>query len=172
MFNISFTPIPSSSSDIKCFQDALDAPTSDKQHVGRFIQENFDFAYQNLTILHAAYDPEKQTYIGFASLRVDVKIEGLPGLYVELIYLKPEYRNTLNPQTDQKYSFDLLDHVFSIGNILQKNSAVNHIFLVPVTDKVRETYRAYGFEDLPSSGPNVFEDYMVLNLIDEDASIE
>lgn len=171
MFNLSFTPIPSSSSDIKTFQDALDAPQCDKQHVARFIQENFDFAYQNLTILHAAYDKEKQTYIGFASLRVAMEIDDLPGLYVELVYLKPAYRNTINPQTDQKYSFDLLDYVFSIGNILQKNSAVNHIFLVPVTDKVRETYRTYGFEDLPGSGSNEFEDYMVLNLIDEDASI-
>lgn len=171
MSNLFITPIPSDTLSIKSFQESLKAPEGDKEYVARFIQENFEFAYENFTIIHACYDQMKDTYFGFVSLRVAFEIDDLPGLYVELIYLKPEYRKVVNPETEQKFSFDLLDYVFSIGINLQKNAAVNHIFLVPVTEQVREIYNDYGFENIPSSGKNEFEDYMVLNLIEEDASI-
>lgn len=163
MSNISFEVIKSSA--LSDFSSTLNLPSDPYQYVDDFISENFELSHQDFTILHAGYDRGNETYFGFTSLRISNDIDDIPGLFAELLYVKPPYRGKINKTTGQKYSYDMLDYIIQIGIQFQKNAAVNHIFLVPVTQEVRNAYKEYGFENLPDSGKNEFEDYMVFNLL-------
>ena len=39
------------------------------------------------------------------------------------------------------------------------------------SNKMRSIYNEYGFVNIPGSGKNEFEDYMVFNLLDEDPTL-
>jgi len=73
--------------------------------------------------------------------------------------------------TQLKYSYVLLDYIIEEALKIQKIVAVNHVYLVPINDNVRKVYEDYGFENIPGSGNNPYEDYMVFNLLDEDITI-
>ena len=42
---------------------------------------------------------------------------------------------------------------------------------MPISDKMRAIYNEYGFVNIPGSGRNEYEDYMVFNLLDEDPTL-
>ena len=133
-----------------------------------FIQEA-SACYQN--IIHKLYDLEKSKVIGFIALSTTQEVDGIPGVLVEFLYIKSQYRGKNDKISKTKYSHLLLDYIIRVALTIQKQVAINHIYLVPINEKVREIYNAYGFENIPSSGKNEYEDYMVFNLLDEDPTL-
>jgi len=145
--------------------------TQDSLHIQQylhFIQEA-SFCCQN--IIHKIYDVGQEEVIGFTALSTTTEVDNVSGILVEFLYLKPKYRGKSDEILQTKYSHLLLDYIITIAIKIQKQVAINHIYLVPINSKVREIYYQYGFENIPSSGKNEYEDYMVFNLLDEDPTI-
>ncbi|MEO1954757.1 MAG: GNAT family protein [Campylobacterales bacterium] len=136
-----------------------------RQYIG-FIQEA-SFCYQN--IIHKLYN-EKEI-IGFTALSTTKEVDDISGILVEFLYIKPQYRGKTDEILQTKYSYLLLDYIITTALQIQKLVAINHIYLVPINLKVREMYHKYGFEHIPGSGNNKYEDYMVFNLLDKDPTI-
>ena len=103
---------------------------------------------------------------GFVSLKITNDVDNIPGLLIEFLYIKPEYRQKTLGDTP-RYSFSLLDDVIMLAFELQKVVAINHVFLIPVDENKRAMYLEYGFENIPGSGKNPFEDFMVFNLLSD-----
>lgn len=131
------------------------------------VQET-SYCYQS--IIHGAYNLIEEDPFGFISLCTD-DIDGVPGVLVEFLYLKKKYRSNTEEFSQVKYSFLLLDYIIEVAIQIQMQVAINHVYLVPINDKVRDVYKAYGFENIPNSGRNEYEDYMVFNLLEEDPTL-
>jgi hypothetical protein len=116
-------------------------------------------------IIHAGYLGD--TPIGFVSLKITGDVDNIPGLLIEFLYLKPEFRQKTVGDTP-RYSFSILDDVIMLAFELQKTVAINHVFLIPVDENKRSIYLKYGFENIPGSGKNPYEDFMVFNLLAEE----
>ena len=145
--------------------------TSDSLHIQKYVGfiEEATFCYQN--ILHKIYDVKENEVIGFTALSTTKEVDDISGILVEFLYLKAQYRGKTDEISQSKYSYLLLDYIIATGIEIQKKIAINHIYLVPINAKVRDIYHRYGFENIPGSGNNEFEDYMVFNLLDEDPTI-
>lgn len=161
---------PLSVKELKTFFDEFDF-REDSKHIKKYISfiKEATFCYQN--IIHSLYDVIEDEEIGFVVLGTTKAVDDVTGILIEFLYLKPKYRGKTNEITDIKYSYLLLDYVVEKAIKVQKEIAINHIYLVPINDKVRQVYSQYGFEHIPNSGNNGFEDYMVFNLLDEDFTI-
>jgi hypothetical protein len=123
-------------------------------------------------IIYEGYDLVKEDTFGFFALKTTHDdIDNVPGILVELLYLKSEYRSKIEEFSNTKYSFLLLDYVINVAIDIQKLVAINHVYLVPISDKMRSIYNEYGFVNIPGSGKNKYEDYMVFNLLDEDPTL-
>jgi len=160
---------PLSLQSLNTFFDNFDF-SEDSEHIKKYISfiKEATFCYQN--IIHKFYSALEDEIVGFVVLSTK-SVDEITGIFIEFLYLKPKYRNKMNEITDTKYSYFLLDYVIKIAIKIQKEVAINHIYLVPINDKVRIVYQEYGFENIPNSGNNGFEDYMVFNLLEEDATI-
>ena len=156
--------------DLNSFFDSFDF-TQDSGHIQKYITflQEASFCYQN--IIHELYDAAEDEIIGFTALSTTKEVDDVPGVLIEFLYLKPQYRGKTEEMSQIKYSHILLDYVITTALEIQKQVAINHIYLVPIDDKVREVYHQYGFENIPGSGSNEFEDYMVFNLLNEDPTI-
>lgn len=144
---------------------------NDEPHIQKyfgFIQEA-SFCYQN--IIHKIYNKNTDTIIGFVALSTTKEVDDISGILIEFLYLLPQYRGKVEPNSTTKYSYLLLDYIIALGIDIQKQIAINHIYLVPISDEIRALYSVYGFENIPASGNNEFEDYMVFNLLDNDPTI-
>ena len=140
--------------DFTCESDALQA----------FIGLLRETASHHQNIIHAGY--ADQTPFGFVSLKITNDVDNIPGLLIEFLYIKPEYRLKTIGDTP-RYSFSMLDDIIILAFELQKNVAINHVFLIPVDENKRAMYFEYGFENIPGSGKNPFEDFMVFNLLSD-----
>jgi len=145
--------------------------TQDSEHIQKYISfiQEASFCYQN--IIHELYDFSDNEVIGFTALSTTKEVDDISGILVEFLYIKPQYRGETDAVSKTTYSHSLLDYIITIALQIQKQVAINHIYLVPINNKVREIYNKYGFENIPGSGSNEFEDYMVFNLLDEDPTI-
>lgn len=123
------------------------------------------FCYQN--IIHAGFN-EAQPY-GFISLKITNDVDNIAGILIEFLYVKPHYRH--KHVEEPRYSYALLDYAITIALELQKLVAINHVYLIPIDANKRNLYQEYGFENIPNSGKNDFEDYMVFNLLPDDPTI-
>ena len=156
--------------DINSFFKSFDF-TQDSSHIQKYISfiQEASCCYQN--IIHELHDLVEDDVIGFTALSTTKEVDGISGILVEFLYLKPQYRGKADQSLHTKYSNLLLDYIITTALKIQKQVAINHIYLVPIDNKVREIYHKYGFENIPGSGSNEFEDYMVFNLLDEDPTI-
>ena len=145
--------------------------TQDSTHIQQYINfiQEASFCYQN--IIHEIYDELEEEVIGFAALSTTKAVDNISGILIEFIYLKSKYRGEKDEDSNTKYSYLLLDYIITTAIKIQKQVAINHIYLVPIDNKVRSIYNKYGFENIPGSGSNEFEDYMVFNLLAEDPTI-
>ncbi len=145
--------------------------TQDSAHIQKYISfiQEASFCYQN--IIHEIYDTTQKEVIGFTALSTTKEVDDISGILIEFLYLKPKYRGKSEEGSQTQYSYLLLDYIITTAITIQKQVAINHIYLVPINDKIRKTYNNYGFENIPSSGKNAYEDYMVFNLLDEDPTI-
>jgi hypothetical protein len=144
--------------------------SQDSSHIQEYVNlvKELSFCYQS--VIHKVSDGS--SIIGFTALRTTYEdIDGVPGILVEFLYLKKEYRAEIEVSSHIKYSFLVLDYIIEKAIEIQKIVAINHVYLVPINDKVRQVYYEYGFENIPGSGKNEFEDYMVFNLLEEDPTI-
>ena len=156
--------------DLSSFFKSFDF-TQDSTHIQKYINfiQEASFCYQN--IIHELYDLAEDEVIGFTALSTTKEVDDISGILIEFLYLKPKYRGKTDEMSQTKYSHLLLDYIITTAIKIQKQVAINHIYLVPIDNKVREIYHKYGFENIPGSGSNEFEDYMVFNLLDEDPTI-
>ena len=156
--------------DLSSFFKSFDF-TQDSAHIQKYISfiQEASFCYQN--IIHELYDVAEEEVIGFTALSTTKEVDNISGVLVEFLYVKPQYRGKNDEISQTKYSHLLLDYIITTALKIQKQVAINHIYLVPIDAKVREIYHKYGFENIPGSGSNEFEDYMVFNLLDEDPTI-
>ena len=137
--------------DLNSFFKSFDF-TQDSSHIQQylsFIQEA-SFCYQN--IIHEIYDVAKEEVIGFTALSTTKEVDNISGVLVEFLYLKPRYRGKSDEMSQTKYSHLLLDYIITIAIKIQKQVAINHIYLVPINVKIREIYHQYRFENISSSG--------------------
>jgi GNAT superfamily N-acetyltransferase len=143
----------------------------DSAHIQNYISfiQEASFCYQN--IIHELYDLAKEEVIGFTALSITEEVDNISGVLIEFLYVKHQYRGKADEMSQTKYSHLLLEYIITTALKIQKQVAINHIYLVPIDAKVREFYHKYGFENIPSSGSNEFEDYMVFNLLDEDPTM-
>ena len=107
----------------------------------------------------------------FALKTTHDNIDNVLGIIVEFLYLKSKDRSKIEEFSNTKYSFLLLDYVMNVAIDIQKLVTINHVYLVPISDKIRIIYNEYGFVNIPGSGKNEYEDYMVFNLLDEDPTL-
>jgi len=154
---------------LKSFFDDFDF-LEDSKHIKKYISFIKEASFCRQNVIHEFYSALEDEIIGFVVISTK-EVDDIMGIFIEFIYIKPKYRNKINEITDTKYSYYLLDYVIEISIKIQKEVAINHIYLVPISDKVRIVYQEYGFENIPNSGNNGFEDYMVFNLLEEDATI-
>ncbi len=168
MISIGISPV--SFNDLNSFFKNFDF-TKDSVHIQKYISfiQEASFCYQN--IIHELYDLAENEVIGFTALSTTREVDNIVGVLVEFLYLKPQYRGKSDEMSQAKYSHLLLDYIIAIAIKIQKQVAINHIYLIPIDDKVRKIYHKYGFENIPGSGKNEYEDYMVFNLLDEDPTI-
>ena len=162
---------PLAPTELNSFFRHFDFSTESK-HLQEYVSlvKETSLCYQ--TIIHEAYYAPTEAFFGFIALRTtNGEVEGVPGILVEFLYLKQEYRSKTEELTNSKYSHLLLDYIIETALMLQKQVAINHVYLVPINEKVRKLYNDYGFVNLPDSGKNQYEDYMVFNLLDEDPTI-
>ena len=138
-------------------------------HTLKYIQIVQELAFCQQVIIHEAFSLIDDEPLGFVALCVTHdEIDNIAGMLVEFVYVKPKYRSVISEFLDTKFSYMILDYTIEIALKLQKNVAINHVYLVPVNEKVRKVYLDYGFENIPGSGKNEYEDFMVFNLLDED----
>jgi hypothetical protein len=123
--------------------------------------------YSEGSIIHAGF--MEAIAFGFISLKITNDVDNIPGLLIEFLYVKPEYRFKHNQE--RRYSHTLLDYAITVALELQKHVAINHVYLIPIDANKRNLYLEYGFENIPNSGKNDFEDYMVFNLLPNDPTI-
>lgn len=162
---------PLSPDEINTFFNSI-GTSNDTRHIKEYIDLTHESALCYQTIIHKAYDNADAEVFGFCALRTTYDdIDGVPGILVEFLYVRPFYRKRIEKTTQLKYSYVLLDYIIEEALKIQKIVAVNHVYLVPINDKVRKVYEDYGFENIPGSGNNPYEDYMVFNLLDEDPTI-
>lgn len=157
-------PLPQS--DIASFFNSFDFK-NESVHIQELINllSETAFCYQN--IIHAGSD-ETNPY-GFISLKITNDVDNIAGLLIEFLYVKPHYRH--KHIEEPRYSYALLDYAITIALELQKQVAINHVYLIPIDANKRSLYEEYGFENIPNSGKNDFEDYMVFNLLPNDPTI-
>lgn len=153
------TPLPSES--LSDFFTSFDF-SDESEALQAFIALLRETASHRQNIIHACYDGE--TPIGFVSLKMTGDVDNIPGLLIEFLYIKPEYRRKTIGDSPLR-SFSILDDVIMLAFELQKIVAINHVFLIPVDENKRSLYLEYGFENIPGSGKNPFEDFMVFNLL-------
>lgn len=139
--------------------------SSETQALQAFIGLLRETASHGQNIIHAGYIDGIP--FGFVSLKMTGDVDDIPGLLIEFLYVKPEYRQKTIGDTP-RHSFALLDDVIILALELQKIVAINHVFLIPVDENKRAMYLEYRFENLPGSGNNPFEDFMVFNLLAEE----
>jgi len=144
----------------------------DSKHIQEYISFIKEASFYHQNIIHKFYDTKDNKLIGFVVLSTTKAVDNITGILIEFIYLKSEYRGMIDKIHQTKYSYLILDYVIEVAIKIQKEIAINHIYLVPINDKVRTIYQKYGFENIPHSGNNKFEDYMVFNLLEEDFTIE
>lgn len=156
MKNISISPL--SAQELEPLFKRLDF-SKDSEHIKKYISIVREIAACQQVVIYEAYDLSKDD------------IDNVPGIIVEFLYLKVEYRSKIEEFSNIKYSFLLLDHIINIAIDIQKLVAINHVYLVPISDKMRAIYDEYGFVNIPDSGKNEYEDYMVFNLLDEDPTL-
>jgi len=156
--------------NLSSFFSAFDF-TKESLHIQQYISfvQEASFCYQN--VIHKLYDKTNNETIGFTALSTTKDVDDIPGILIEFLYLKPKYRGKTDKLTQTKYSYLLLDYIISIALKIQKQIAINHVYLVPINNKVRKIYNQYGFENIPSSKSFELEDYMVFNLLEEDPTI-
>jgi hypothetical protein len=157
---------PLSVSDITSFFDSFDFK-NESIHIQKLVSLLGETAYCYQNIIHAGFNGE-QSY-GFISLKITNDVDNIAGLLIEFLYVKPHLRhkNTDEPRN----SYTLLDYAITIALELQKLVAINHVYLIPINANKRSLYEEYGFENIPNSGKNDFEDYMVFNLLPDDPTI-
>lgn len=155
---------PLSSETLSDFFHSFDF-TGESDALQAFIGLLRETAFHRQNIIHAGY--VDQIPFGFISLKITNDVDNIPGLLIEFLYIKPEFRQKTLGGTP-RYSFSLLDDVIMLAFELQKVVAINHVFLIPVDENKRSMYLEYGFENIPGSGKNPFEDFMVFNLLSEE----
>lgn len=169
MKNISISPL--SAQELESFFKKLDF-SKDSEHIKKYISIVRETAACQQVVIYEAYDLSKDDVFGFFALKTTHDdIDNVPGIIVEFLYLRVEYRSKIEEFSNIKYSFLLLDHIINIAIDIQKLVAINHVYLVPISDKMRAIYNEYGFVNIPGSGKNEYEDYMVFNLLDEDPTL-
>ena len=143
--------------------------SEDEAHTREYLGMVQESAYCQQIIIHEASSISDEDLFGFVALSITHEdVDNVPGLLVEFIYVKPKYRKKIAEFADTQYSYIILDYIIEVALKLQKQVAINHVYLVPVNEKVRALYLDYGFVNIPSSGKNENEDFMVFNLLDED----
>lgn len=157
---------PLSQNDLTSFFDSFDL-TSESIHIQELVHILAETAacYQN--IIHAGFIGTLP--FGFISLKITNDVDNIAGLLIEFLYVKSEYR--YKHINDPRYSHILLDYAITVALELQKLVAINHVYLIPIDANKRNLYQEYGFENIPNSGKNDFEDYMVFNLLSDDPTI-
>lgn len=169
MKNILINPL--TAKDLKSFFDKFDF-TKDSEHINQYINIIRELAFCQQVIIYEAYDSSKKASFGFFALKTTHDdIDNVPGIVIEFLYLNSKYRSQREEFSNIKYSFLLLDYIINISIDIQKLVAINHVYLVPINNKMRSIYNEYGFVNIPGSGKNEFEDYMVFNLLDEDPAL-
>ncbi len=169
MNTISINPL--SAKNLKSFFDKFDFE-KDSEHIKQYISLVKELAFCQQVIIYEGYDLVKEDAFGFFALKTTHDdIDNVPGIIVEFLYLKSEYRSKIEESSNTKYSFLLLDYVINVAIDIQKLVAINHVYLVPISDRMRTIYTEYGFVNIPGSGKNEYEDYMVFNLLDEDPTL-
>lgn len=157
---------PLSQNSLTSFFDSFDFH-SESEHIQKLVSLLCETAncYQN--IIHAGFNGE--TPYGFISLKITNDVDNIAGLLIEFLYVQPHlrYKNTDEPRN----SYALLDYAITLALELQKQVAINHVYLIPINTNKRSLYEEYGFENIPNSGKNAFEDYMVFNLLPNDPTI-
>ncbi len=143
--------------------------SKDEAHTREYLGIIQESAYCQQIIIHKAFGIVNEESFGFVALGITHdNVDNVPGLLVEFIYLKPKYRNNVAEFSNTKYSYIVLDYVIEVALKLQKQIAMNHVYLVPINEKVRSVYLDYGFINIPSNGKDENEDFMLFNLLDED----
>ena len=141
--------------------------TSDTSNIQQYVSLIQEVGFLRHNIIHELYDLANDEVIGFTALSISNEVDDLPGVLVEFLYLKSKYRGKVDEFSNEKYSSIFLDYIIKLALDIQKKVAINHVYLVPINEKVRKIYENYGFENLPSSGSNEYEDYMVFNLLED-----
>lgn len=155
---------PLSSETLSDFFTSFDF-TGESDALQAFIGLLRETASYRQNIIHAGY--ADQIPFGFVSLKITNDVDNISGLLIEFLYVKPQFRQK-NVGDTTRYSFSLLDDVIMLAFELQKIVAINHVFLIPVDENKRSMYLEYGFENIPGSGKNPYEDFMVFNLFAEE----
>ncbi|DAB37417.1 MAG TPA: hypothetical protein CFH83_11250 [Sulfuricurvum kujiense] len=154
---------PLSSETLSDFFTSFDF-SGESEALQAFIGLLRETASHRQNIIHTGY--VDQIPFGFVSLKITNDVDNIPGLLIEFLYVKPEFRQKLMRDAP-RYSFSMLDDVIMLAFELQKIVAINHVFLIPVDENKRSMYLEYGFENIPGSGKNPFEDFMVFNLLSD-----
>lgn len=169
MKNISIHPLQAE--DLKPFFDKVDF-SKESEHIKQCIVSTREIASCQQVVIYNGYDLAKNNIFGFFALKTtNDAVDNVPGIMLEFLYLKSEYRSKVEKLSNTKYSYLLLDYIIDIAIDIQKLVAINHVYLVPISDKMRTVYSEYGFINIPSSGKNEYEDYMAFNLLDEDPTL-
>jgi hypothetical protein len=167
--NISISPL--NVRELESFFSEFDFE-EDSVHIKQYVSLIKELAFCQQVIIYEGHDLMREESFGFFALKTTHDdIDNVPGIIVEFLYLKSEYRSKIEEFSGIKYSFLLLDYVINVAIDIQKLVAINHVYLVPISDKMRTIYNEYGFVNIPGSGKNEYEDYMVFNLLDEDPTL-
>ncbi|PHR54198.1 MAG: hypothetical protein COA44_13795 [Arcobacter sp.] len=166
-----FLSTPLTLDELPEFYKSLDF-SEDTDSTQEYVAIVFEESFLSQNIVHKIYCNFIQEFIGFTMLRAaDEDVDGVPGIMVEYLYLQKQYRGEEDKTTSKPYSWIILNYIVEKSIEVQNIIAVNHIYLVPVTNDVRKVYEKFGFENLPETGSSQNEDYMVFNLLEEDISI-
>jgi GNAT superfamily N-acetyltransferase len=151
---------PLSQNSLTSFFDSFDFH-NESEHIQKLVSLLRETAYCYQNIIHVGFNEENP--YGFISLKITNDVDNIAGLLIEFLYVKPHLRhkNTDEPRN----SYALLDYAITLALELQKQVAINHVYLIPINANKRSLYEEYGFENIPNSGKNTFEDYMVFNLL-------
>lgn len=102
MKNISISPL--SAQELEPLFKRLDF-SKDSEHIKKYISIVREIAACQQVVIYEAYDLSKDD------------IDNVPGIIVEFLYLKVEYRSKIEEFSNIKYSFLLLDHIIRYSKV-------------------------------------------------------
>jgi len=144
-------------------------PTFDFPHVEDVFRRTLELAFDTedakaTRVIHACYDLKEEQYCGFLNLGTTTDIDDLVSIAIEFIFVEPTYRKRIFEELYgiKLSEYLLVDYVIDeIGTNVKESIGINTVALVPIADKVRNIYEEMGFQSIPKSGKNEFEDWMV-----------